>query len=316
MEIRKDYIEDKWVIINPARGKRPHEFVQEPTPQHDTAVCSFCPGNEKLAPPEIGRISAPDGKWRMRWFENKFAFVKLEGNPIVKTDNTYFTFSSAYGKQEVIVETDDHSKQLWDLDEADVKQLFEIYKMRIEELSKMPNINYVSVFKNHGKAAGTSLLHSHSQIVAYNILPNKIGKLIKRVEEFSHCPYCDILNVEKRSYRRVWEDNNFVAFCPYASRFSYEVWVFPKRHVSKLAQLSEEEMWSLSKAMKYLLVKLKSINAEFNYFLNYSPFTEDFHFHIRINPRFSIWAGFEWSTDCVINSVPPEDAAKFYRGEM
>ena len=63
-----------------------------------------------------------------------------------------------------------------------------------------------------------------------------------------------------------------------------------------------------------VLVKLKKLNAEFNYFLNYSIGSEDLHFHIRINPRFAIWAGFEWSTDMIINSVSPEDAAKFYRG--
>ena len=312
-ELRKDYIQDRWVIINPGRGKRPHQLHKEKTVEKDEK-CFFCPGNESMTPREIGRIGT-DKKWTMRWFENKFPVVKLEGDPNIKTDNSYFTFSAAYGKHEVIVETEKHDKQLWDLGEQDIKQLFDVYKSRINVLSKTEEIKYVSVFKNHGREAGTSLVHSHSQIIAYNEVPNKIQKLIEAVRNYDHCPYCDIINIEKESHRRVWEDDNIVAFCPYASRFNYEVWVFPKRHVSELNELNEEELTSLSKAMKYILSRLKDIGAEFNYFLNYSHDSDELHFHIRVNPRFAIWAGFEWSTDCIINSVPPEDAAKFYRGE-
>ena len=313
-EIRKDYIEDQWVIINPKRGKRPHQFEAPKQPAHDRNTCFFCPGNESLTPPEIWRIEGNDGNWTMRWFDNKFAVVKPEGNPEVRTDNTYFTFSDAYGKHEVIVETNDPEKQLWDLEEKEIRQLFDVYKGRIGELSKLPNIKYVSVFKNHGRSAGTSIVHSHSQVIAYSLVPNKILNMLNAVRRFDHCPYCDIIRIERGSYRRVWEDEHFAAFCPYASRFNYEIWVFPKRHVSSLNELDENELTSLSRVMKHILLKLKGIGAEFNYFLNYSHDSDELHFHIRINPRIAVWAGFEWSTDTIINSVSPEDAAKFYRG--
>ena len=312
MELRKDYIRDRWVIINPKRGLRPHQFKEESKPASASKeTCFFCPGNEKLTPDEIGRI--PDGKsWKMRWFDNKFAVVSLEGNPHPRTDNRYFTFGSAYGKHEIVVETPDHIKQLWDLDKNDLFALFKVYNERIEELGKIPHIKYVSVFKNHGKGAGTSLEHSHSQIVAYNMLPSKIQKEIEAIKNYDHCPYCDIINIEKDSLRQVWVNENVVAFCPYASRFQYGAWIFPRRHVSRLSEMRDDELRDFVTALAKVLKKLKSINADFNYFLNYSPEGHDLHFHVRINPRLSIWAGFEYSTDAIINTVSPEDAAKFY----
>lgn len=316
MELRKDYIQDRWVIINPERGKRPHEFRQRPRRMVDSKNCFFCPGKEDITSHEVGRISDGKGGWKMRWFDNKFPVVKLEGDHEIVTEDTYFTHSNAYGKHEVIVEINNHKKQLWDLDESDIKQVFQIYKQRTKELSQIPGIKYVSIFKNHGSGAGASIAHSHSQVIAYNKVPNSINRLVAAVSTYTHCPYCDILDIESKGERRVWEDKNFVAFCPYASRFNYEVWVFPKRHVSKIYELTGAEFTSLSRAMKYLLEKLKFMNAEFNYFLNYSPDNDALHFHIRINPRFAIWAGFEFGTDSVINSVSPEDAAAFYRGDL
>lgn len=318
MELRKDYIRDRWVIINPKRGERPHQFKDIKIPVKDSKEsCYFCPGNEKLTPNEIGRIPDKNSKnsWKMRWFDNKFAVVSLEGNPEIKTDNKYFTYSSAYGKHEILVETPSHDKQLWDLGVDDIITLFKVYNERIEQLGNIPNIKYVSVFKNHGREAGTSLVHSHSQIVAYNILPSKISKEIEAIKSYDHCPYCDIINIEKDSLRQIWVNERVVAFCPYASRFQYEVWIFPRRHISRLSEMNDLELKDFATALDKVLKKLKSMNADYNFFLNYAPEGNDLHFHVRVNPRLSIWAGFEYSTEAVINPVPPEDAAKFYNSQ-
>jgi len=107
----------------------------------------------------------------------------------------------------------------------------------------------------------------------------------------------------------------FVAFTPYASRFNFEVWIFPKKHVINLNELNDKELLDLAIILKKIVVKLKRLNASYNFFFHYAPKGEDLHFHIEITPRFAIWAGFEFSSNAVINSVSPEDAAKFYRGE-
>ena len=313
MELRKDYILDRYVIISTGRGKRPREFKQKEV-KEKKGICFFCPGNEKLTPPEIGRLGTKK-KWRMRWFANKFAAVDLKGNPIIRTDNDYFTFASAYGYHEVIVETNDHKKQLADLTKSQIKDVLKIYANRIEELSKKENIHYVSVFKNHGKEGGTSLVHSHSQVIAYNKLPNLIKDKIKAVKRYDHCPYCDIINIEKDSLRRCFENKNFVAFTPYASRFHFEIWIFPIKHIKNITETDEKMLMDLAEILKKILKKLKYLNAPYNIELVYSPENENLHFHIEISPRLAIWAGFEILTNDTINSVSPEDAARFYRGK-
>ena len=314
-ELRKDYILDRYVLISESRSKRPKEFRRQEI-KEEVTQCFFCPGNENLTPPEIGRITVDGGKgWKMRWFPNKFAAVELEGQQVIKTDNTYFTFSGGYGKHEVIAETPDHNKQLWDLSETDIITLFKVYSQRIVELEKIPNIRYVNVFKNHGREGGTSIVHSHTQVVATNFVPTLIMDELTAARKFPSCPYCEILNIEKGSDRRCFENNAFAAFTPYASRFNFEIWAFPKRHVRKLEDLDENELKDLAEIMKKILAKLKELNVSYNYFIHYAPDSTDLHLHIEICPRIATWAGFEYCTNAAINSVSPEMAAKFYRGE-
>ncbi|MBD3163905.1 galactose-1-phosphate uridylyltransferase [Candidatus Woesearchaeota archaeon] len=312
MELRKDYVLDRWVIIATDRMKRPKQFRKK-SEKGKKELCFFCPGNEHLTPPEIGRISK--GKsWKFRWFPNKFPAVKKEGNPEIQTHNGFFTFASAYGYHEIIAETPDHEEQLWDLPKERLTELLKIYNQRIEQLSKREAIRYVVVFKNHGKDAGTSLIHSHTQIAGINFLPEIIKKKCRHSK--NECPYCRIIDIEKNSYRACFENNNFVAFAPYASRFSFEIWVFSKSHKRRMDEFSEEEYADLADIMKKILNKLKKINVSYNYYLHYSPSNENLHFHVEVTPRLATWAGFEFSTEAIINSMPPEDAAKFYRGEI
>lgn len=309
-EIRKDYILDRWVVISTGRGKRPKQFSKAEAA--GVKVDFFAPGNEEMTPPEIGRTGTKK-KWRMRWFENKFPALQPEGQHDIRTDNTYFTFSVSYGHHEVLVETPRTDKQLYDLGIKEIAELFRVYNSRIEELGSKPNICYVCVFKNHGRRGGTSIVHSHSQIMALNHVPKDVRDEVEACKKFGACPYCDIIGIESRGERKCFENNEFIAFAPYASRFNYEVWVFPKKHLRTLGDVND--MKPLAEIMKKVLKKIKELGADFNYYIHYAPEGEDLHFHIEVAPRIATWAGFELGSGEVINSVSPEDAAKFYRGE-
>lgn len=308
-ELRKDYILDRWVVISTGRSRRPKQFKKLEAEHVKTDF--FAPGNENMTPPEIGRIEKK-GKWQMRWFANKFPALEEDVKQDIETHNKYFTFSGNYGHHEVIVETPETEKQLFDLSIEEIKHVLEIYNNRITELSKKENIKYVCVFKNHGIKGGTSIYHSHSQVMALNHIPNSIREEAEACKEYDSCPYCEIINVEKQSDRRCFENDDFTAFTPYASRFNYEIWVFPKKHIRTL---EDANLSSLAEIMKNILEKIKELGADYNYYLHYSPEGEDLHFHIEIAPRIAAWAGFELGTEETINSVSPEDAAKFYRGE-
>ena len=311
MELRKDYILDRWVVISEARKKRPREFMQKQ--ETSTGACSFCPGNEHQTPQEKGRIGNP---WQVRWFDNLFPFAELKGNPQIQTHNEFYTFGNPFGEHEIIVETTDHNKQMWDLNSQELITIFKAWNNRISELSLRPAAKWVAVFKNHGREGGASLIHSHSQVVSFNIEPPQVMAEINASKNYQNCPYCKLLENEKKSHRRVKETESFASFTPYASRFNYEVWIFPKKHVTRFTEFSEKEMSELAEHLILILSKLKKLEIPFNMFLHYPPKGYDLHFHIEITPRAAIWAGFEFTTGIIINSVSPEYAASYYRGEI
>jgi UDPglucose--hexose-1-phosphate uridylyltransferase len=308
-ELRKDYILDRWVIVSSGRGKRPREFSKPKSTKH--GIDYFAPGHEHLTPSEKGRVGGKD-TWSIRWFDNKFPAVTTEGSPNIETHNRFFTFASAYGNHEIIVETPD-DRQLYELSVKEIAAVLKVYAKRIEELQKNSDVAYVNVFKNHGPLGGTSIIHSHSQIITTNIVPNTVQDKCRAVRKFTSCPYCDILTHERRSKRACFETKDMLAFAPYASRYNYELWIFPKQHMTSFSDIPFESMAGI---LKKALTKIHNFpNISYNYAIHYSPKGEDLHVHMGLYPDIAIWGGFERGSGIVINSVLPEDAAKFYRGE-
>ncbi|MFH1642132.1 MAG: galactose-1-phosphate uridylyltransferase [Nanoarchaeota archaeon] len=305
MEVRKDYILDRYVYYAPERSKRVKEFQKARSV--NKGLCFFCPGNEKTTPPEIGRIEN-NGVWIIRWFLNKFPIVEdKKGN----SKKTKILFKGpAYGIHEVIVETQYHEKQLWDLSKNHIQKILEVYKNRVNELSKVKKIKYIDIFKNHGILAGTSLVHSHSQVVALDKIPPLVKEEINALKRYKKCPYCNIIKAELKTKRKCFENETMGAIAPYASRFNFEVWIFPKRHVQNITDLNEFETDDLADILKKILLKLKKFNIDYNFYLHSGD--KDFHFHIEVCPRIATWAGFELSTNMIVNSVTPESAAEFY----
>ena len=310
--LRKDYTLDRWVYYATERKKRPIEFKKE---EHvkENKTCYFCPGNETLTPQEIGRVEEKN-TWKIRWFPNKFPAVELKGSAKIKKSK-FLTYSDAYGKHEVIAETRNHKKQLADLSVEHIKEILKVYILRIKYLSKLPDVKYISIFKNKGPLAGTSLVHSHTQIVALSKIPELVKEEIEASKKSSKCPYCGIIKIEKKSKRKIFENKSIIAFAPFASRFNFEAWIFPKNHKKSLAEFDDNELKDLASILKKILLKLKKLNATYNYYLHYAPKGHNQHLHIEIAPRYAKWGGFELSTDEIINSVMPEDAAKFYKSK-
>ena len=313
--LRKDYILERWVYYATERKDRRREFKEEEVKDISSSkTCFFCPGNEHSTPPEIGRVEYKNS-WKIRWFPNKFPVVELKGNAGIKTSNKFLKEGKNYGNHEVIAETRDHKKQLADLSIEHIKEIFEVYKLRITALTKLKGIKYVTIFKNKGPQAGTSLVHSHTQVASLPLIPDDVMNEVKAVKKFRNCPYCNIIKLESKSKRKIIENKSMIAFAPYASRFNFEVWIFPKRHVKSITSMRDNELYDMASTLKKILIKLKKLNASYNFFLHYAPAGYDLHFHIEVMPRFAKWGGFELSTGATINSVMPEDAAKFYRSK-
>ena len=318
IQLRKDYILYRWSYIASERGKRPQQVKENKVKskkKNKKDVCYFCPGSENLTPPEIGRINNKSKKneWQVRWFLNKFPAVDENLKKEIKTKNKFYTSGEAFGFHEIIVETPDHEKQLADLSVEEITEVLKVYVLRMKELSAKKGIKYVQIFKNSGAKAGTSLVHSHSQIIATNVISDLVQEKIDAVKKYKSCPYCEIIKSEEKSKRFIYANNDFVCFAPYAPRFNYEAWIFPKKHYKNITELKKIEFRNLAEVFKTILPKLERADLSYNFYLHYSPVGEDLHFHFVIAPRVNTWAGFELASDSFIVKTSPEDAAEFYR---
>lgn len=325
-ELRKDYVTDTWVVFAPARAQRPMGTQGTLSLENSASDCPFCPGHEHMTPPEIlaYRSNASDGSaWRVRCVPNRYPALTPEGDVRTQVEGLYHSVEGV-GAHEIIIETPDHSRAFSDLSKRQIDDVLRAYVARAGELAKDPRLSYVLIFKNKGAEAGASLFHTHSQLIATPIVPRRIQDELRGAEAFhaeeGTCVYDRILGEELEAADRVVAaDEAFVALCPYASRFPFEVWILPRRHRPRFEEIRAQERRSLAGLLKDTLRRLDALvgHPPFNWYFHTAPSDgEDrdyYHWHLEITPRLSRIAGFERGTGFYINSVPPEDAALLLR---
>lgn len=325
-ELRKDPILGRWVIISVERGKRPSDFAS-PGQRRRGGFCPFCPGNEYTTPPEISAIrrdgSAPDQKgWTLRVMPNKFPALQV-GGYLRKMGEGIYDKMNGVGGHEVIVETPDHNLTLSTISMESFEDALMTYHERLKDLKNDKNIKYVLIFKNEGDAAGASLEHSHTQLIALPIVPRTVKDEINGARDhFEHrerCLFCDIVHQEVEDGRRVvMEEENYIAISPFAPRAPFETWILPKHHESAFAP-HNGSFKSLARIFQTVLRQIDAIldTPPYNFVVHTSPLdmedNEYYHWHIEIMPKLTKIAGFEWGSGFYINPTPPEEAAKFLR---
>lgn len=305
-EIRKDYIQEKYVIIAPKRGQRPHDTI---TPRERNKKlsdsCIFCPHNINKAPSLY--LQGTKKAWDINVIANIYPAVSLD-NP------------KAYGQQEVVIETPDHTKELEDLPVEHIADLLKAYSERTKEISKNKKIQYILIFKNDGGVAGASLQHAHSQIFATRFLPPHLFDKSQRQQAFKlkngQCVFCSVIEKESNSPRLIYKDENVIAFTPYASMFNYEVWIMPLKHRDNITELDPKERHSFAKILKHVLRKIGDLNLPYNFYFHQIINDNDQHLYMKIVPRGSVWAGVEIGSGLIINPISPEEAAEYYRREL
>jgi UDPglucose--hexose-1-phosphate uridylyltransferase len=319
-EIRKDPVFGRWVIIASERGLRPNEFRPGSGSESAAYSCPFCAGHENLTPPAI--YSLPDGKggWRLRVVRNKYPALVSEGSVENRRTGIYDRMDGM-GFHEVVIETPEHGKRLEELSEEAVADVVRTFMLRVREIKKDPRIKYVMIFKNHGRNAGASLLHPHSQIIAMPMAPLRVMQEIEGAADYymerGTCVFCDIVKEETAFKKRVVAENeHFLAVTPYASRFSFETWILPKAHCSHFEDMPQAQAGALAATLRSALGKLHASlpDLSYNLIVHTMPVQEPaaghYHWHVEIMPKLTHVAGFEWGTGFYINTVSPEDAAE------
>jgi UDPglucose--hexose-1-phosphate uridylyltransferase len=322
-EFRKDPVSDHWVIIAPNRALRPEQFASghgERLPQR----CPFCRGHEADTPAAVAAYdrhgqACDDSAWQVRVIQNKYPALDADERPLTAGPAMY-EIGPGFGVHEVIIEAPDHVLSFGTLDESQVELVFLAYRDRLRQLRSNPRIAYGQLFKNSGAAAGASLEHTHSQLIGTPLVPTQIQAELARsgayFERHRQCVFCAMIEAELADGARiVFDSKAFVAFCPFASQFPYEIWVLPKRHACRFEGAEDGEIRELARATRDILARTEFAldSPAFNFLIHTSPFrlcpVSYFHWHLEFFPRLTKTAGFEWGAGDYINTVSPEDAA-------
>lgn len=325
-ELRQNIITRDWVIIAKERAFRPTDFTagRKPRPvrlRYDPA-CPFCPGNEHLTRKEIYRYS--DGStWQVRVVDNKYPALTPDGER-VRTGTGVHRSMTAVGFHEVIIEHPRHDLATALFSRTELATVLKTYRERYLEVRKDPRVEAVIIFRNHGEAAGTSLVHPHSQLAATPVVPAQIRArveiAIRYFDDTGECIFCRTLREELLSRERVVvETAHFVAFLPYAALSPFHLWIFPRRHISSFDESLDTELEDLADNLREVLARLYYGlgDPDFNYSIRSLPthdrHTDYFHWYLAIVPRMTKVAGFELGSGMFINTAAPEDSAEFLR---
>ena len=326
-ELRKDPILGRWIIIARERGKRPTDFLVE---EHKVkgGFCPLCPGHESTTPDEVLAYGRDNGEpntpgWDLRVVPNKYPALVIEGE-LDKQGEGLYDRMNGIGAHEVIIEHPSHDKAFSQLSHEEMILTFYSFRDRIRDLAKDPRFRYVMVFKNFGKAAGASLEHSHSQLVALPILPRMVASELEGSLSYykykERCVFCDIIRQEmQQDVRLVCQNSKFVTVAPFAPRSPFEMWIMPLTHQSNYAAQSDESLEALTEIFCESLQRLNSCipNVPYNFVLHTQPLRsgplEHYHWHFEIVPKLTSIAGFEWGTGFYINPMPPEETCAYLK---
>jgi UDPglucose--hexose-1-phosphate uridylyltransferase len=325
-ELRRDPIVGRWVIIATERARRPNQFRRAEEPPG--GLCPFCPGHEDKTPPEVyvwGRPAVPPNLpgWQVRVVPNRYPALMIEGQLDREAAGIYDRMNGV-GAHEVVIETPEHSRDLSELTDAQVTEVLFAFKARVLDLRNDMRFRYVLIFKNHGSAAGATLEHTHSQLIALPVTPRQVADEIEGArrhhEHRERCIYCDIVGQERKDRSRlVHENEEFVVFEPWAPRSPFETWIVPRRHESNFEAETKERLAFAAQALRITLAKLMTGlgRPAYNFIVHTNPLRDppsaSYHWHIEVVPALTQVAGFEWGSGFHINPVPPEEAAEFLR---
>lgn len=266
--IRRRLITGEPVLLAPGRALRPHAIGYD-----EPIVCPFCPGNEHETPPEVWRDGDP---WSIRVVPNKYPAAE---------------------HHEVIIESNDHAAHFED---AEATRIVEVYFDRYCALSPF---GHVTLFKNDGRAAGASLDHVHSQILATPFVPPRFAR---EAEAFASAAACALCDVDDEPL--VAESEHYRVIAPRGSALAYEQWIVPRAHAAEMREPHE-----LGTLLQSAARATRAVAPGFNWVFGNFPRESRAHWYVNVIPRLAGLAGYEVGAGGAINIVDPEEAAKRLR---
>lgn len=268
--------------------------------------------------------------WITRVIPNRFPAFGAEApgialqlvNSIAGTP--YAASGSETNYQELIIESSRHVAGYSELNSQELEFAFLVYRDRLLALQQEAGIKHAMLFKNCRYEAGASLSHVHSQLIAMDFVPPAIEAKCVRLAQVgeqnpSQLVLKKIAEFETRErVRVVSETDDWVAFCPFSSRFAFQVWIVAKSNMGPYWTQTNQQLRELSELTRSLVVALESALEfpAYNVLFHNPPFGRKNHSgqsYVELFARVSNPAGFEWGTNCWINPVSPESASQRLR---
>ena len=325
-QLRKDLVSGTWVVYLTETEKKP-SFSKEKTikkeSKKDLENCPFCKKNIASQKEDVLVYLKDNKDWSLKVFPKKSPAFCSDYKDISGREYGPFEVIDGVGYHEILV-TEDHQKDIPDLEVVGVAEIIDAYQERYIALMNRKHIKYISIFKNYGQEAGALLGHPHSQIIAMPVIDTDVFRSLSGSENYyqshSECVHCVMIDWEKESGKRViFENEEFIIICPFVSKVPFEMRIYPKRHLSYFERITDEQKIKLAEAMKFCLSKLKkNLNdPAYNLFLHTAPCNgqtyDHYHWHFEIFPKTNIQAGLELSTGIKVCSIIPEKAAEMLR---
>lgn len=324
-EFRQDLVSGEWVLLATGRAKRPGEANDSNRfPNQTKENCPFeIPenNNEVLKTYKISE----DGEWFAKAIKNKFPAV-TEGEIGQREKVGPFDVTDAKGLHEIIIFRD-HDRDLYDFSKEEFGETIKIYQDRFLAMSQYSSSKYILIFHNHGPGAGATLRHPHTQIISIPILSPDIKRSILGSEHFyrenRRRVYDVMLEWEiKNGKRIVYENDTFIAYCPFVSKTPYEVRIYGKESHAHFEKMPVEKTPALADVTGTVIRKIgKALNRpDFNFFIHTAPLSgmpEDIHefysWHIEIIPKMKIEGAFELGSGVEVNVIDPDEAGTLLR---
>ncbi|MCA1589296.1 MAG: galactose-1-phosphate uridylyltransferase, partial [Acidobacteria bacterium] len=244
-ELRYNPLLGEWLAT--ATHRQDRTFLPPPH------FCPLCPTRPGKLPTEV-----PETDYYIVTFENRFPSLRTDPEiPTIDGDGI-FKVRPSQGVCEVVLYSSNHYTSLAAEPVERIYDLIGVWRDRFEELSNLDFVKYVFIFENKGEAVGVTLHHPHGQIYAYPFIPPVVKKELERsrlyLEENGRCLMCDIAQKETRlRIRVVAENESFVAYIPFFSRYPYETHVAAKRHFEACTDFSVWEARDLAEILKQIL---------------------------------------------------------------
>jgi UDPglucose--hexose-1-phosphate uridylyltransferase len=186
----------------------------------------------------------------------------------------------ALERQEVVVHSRRHVRSLAELDADEPELVARAWQLRGAAVP-----GYVQPLVNEGREAGSSLPHSHSQLVWLPEPPPERAR--PRLEQFH-------------------SGDGLVAGCPWASRLPYETVIAPAQ--PDTAGLQSELLAPAVRLLAELVGRLRGLEGPvpLNAWLEHDASD----WRLVLLPRLTILAGLELGAGIFVNTLPPEEAAR------